>query len=161
MWGADVSPIILDRNELKREADALHAAHKGIVFANGAFDILHVGHVRYLFGAAAEGDALIVGVNSDESIRRYKDASRPLQPLAERMEIVAALRPVTIVTPFGEPTCDAMLELIRPHVHAKGPEYTPENLPEYPTLQRLGIRLANVGDPKDHSSTEMIERMRK
>ena len=156
----NVSRIILDRNELKHEADMLRAAHKRIVFANGAFDILHVGHVRYLLGAAAEGDALIVGVNSDESIRRYKGPSRPLHPLAERMEIVAALRSVTIVTPFDEPTCDAMLELIRPHVHAKGPEYTPDNLPEYPTLQRLGIRLANVGDPKDHSSTELIERLR-
>jgi len=155
-----VSRVILDRKELKREADALRAGNRVIVFANGAFDILHVGHVRYLLGAAAEGDVLIVGVNSDESIRRYKDASRPLQPLADRMEIVAALRPVTIVTPFDEPTCDAMLELIRPHVHAKGPEYTPENLPEYPTLQRLGIRLANVGGPKDHSSTELIERLR-
>ena len=153
--------VIVDRDELKREVDALHAENKVIVFANGAFDILHVGHIRYLLGAAAEGDALIVGVNSDESIRRYKDESRPLQPLAERMEIVAAMQPVTIVTPFDEPTCDAMLELIRPHVHAKGPDYTPENLPEYPTLQRLGIRLANVGDPKDHSSTELIERMRK
>ena len=155
-----MSRVILDHKELKREADALRAANKVIVFANGAFDVLHVGHVRYLIGAAAEGDALIVGVNSDESIRRYKDASRPLQPLAERMEIVAALWPVTIVTPFDEPTCDPMLELIRPHVHAKGPEYTPDNLPEYPTLQRLGIRLANVGDPKDHSSTELIERLR-
>jgi len=154
-----VSQIINDRDELKRVVDALHAASKVIVFANGAFDIIHVGHVRYLIGAAEEGDVLIVGVNSDESIRRYKDSNRPIQPLAERMEIVAAFRPVTIVTPFGEPTCDAMLELIRPHVHAKGPDYTPKNLPEYPALQRLGIRLANVGDPKDHSSTELIDRM--
>ena len=116
--------------------------------------------MRYLLGAAAEGDVLVVGVNSDESIRRYKDTSRPLQPLAERMEIVVAFRCVDIVTWFDEPTCDAMLELIRPNVHAKGPEYTPENLPEYPTLERLGIRLANVGDPKDHSSSELIQKMR-
>lgn len=155
-----MSRIIFDRNELKQEADVFRAANKVIVFANGAFDILHVGHVRYLFGAAAEGDVLIVGVNSDESIRRYKDVSRPLQPMAERMEIVAALRPVTIVTPFDEPTCDAMLEIIRPHVHAKGPDYTPKNLPEYPTLKRLGIRLANVGGPKNHTSTELIKHLR-
>lgn len=154
-----MSRIIVDREELRREADRLRAAGKTIVFANGAFDILHVGHIRYLLGAAAEGDVLVVGVNSDASIQRYKDPSRPLQPLAERMEIVAAFRPVAIVTSFDEPTCDALLEIIRPAVHAKGPDYTPENLPEYPTLQRLGIRLANVGDPKSHSSTELIQRL--
>ena len=153
--------IIVDRTELGREADQLRSAGKSIVFANGAFDILHVGHVRYLIGAAAEGDVLIVGVNSDESIKKYKDPNRPLQPLAERMELVAAFRPVTIVTCFDEPTCDAILDVIRPHVHAKGPDYTPENLPEYPTLRRLGIRLANVGDPKNHSSTELIRQMAK
>jgi rfaE bifunctional protein nucleotidyltransferase chain/domain len=154
-----VSIVITDREQLKREVDACRAAGRRIVFANGAFDILHVGHVRYLQGAAAEGDVLVVAVNSDASIRRYKDPSRPLQPLAERMEIVAAFGCVDIVTCFDEPTCDAMLELIRPSVHAKGPEYTPENLPEFPTLKRLGIRLANVGDPKDHSSSALIRKM--
>jgi len=151
--------IIIDRDLLMLEVADLRAANRRIVFANGAFDIIHVGHVRYLQGAAAEGDALIVGVNSDESIRRYKSPDRPLQPLAERMEIVAAFGCVTIVTPFDEPTCDLLLDLIRPDVHAKGPDYTPENLPEYPTLQRLGIRLAIVGDPKNHSSTELIRRI--
>ena len=151
--------IIIDRGELARESDRLRAEGKTIIFANGAFDILHVGHVRYLQGAAAEGDVLIVGVNSDASIRRYKGKDRPLQPLAARMEIVAALKPVTIVTCFDEPTCDAMLECIRPDVHAKGPDYTPANLPEYPTIQRLGIRLATVGGPKDNSSTELIGRL--
>ena len=155
-----MSIIITDRGELKREADAFRQSGRTIVFANGAFDILHVGHVRYLRGAAAEGDVLVVAVNSDESIRRYKGPTRPLQPLAERMEIVAAMSCVDIVTHFDDPTCDAMLELIRPNVHAKGPEYTPENLPEFPTLERLGIRLANVGDPKNHSSSELIQRMR-
>lgn len=152
--------VILDRQVLRDEVARLRAAGKSIVFANGAFDVIHVGHVRYLWGAAAEGDSVIVGVNSDESIRRYKSKDRPLQPLAERMEIVAAFAMVTAVTPFDEPTCDALLELIRPDVHAKGPDYTPRNLPEYPTLQRLGIRLANVGDPKDHSSSELIARMK-
>jgi len=156
-----MSQIIVDRQQLEREADRFRAAGKTIVFANGAFDILHVGHIRYLIGAGAEGDVLIVGVNSDESIKKYKDPSRPLQPLVERMEMVAAFRPVTIVTCFDEPTCDAILEIIRPNVHAKGPDYTPESLPEYPTLQRLGIRLANVGDPKNHSSTELIEQLAK
>jgi len=152
--------VITNRAELRRAADALRAAGKIMVFANGAFDVLHVGHIRFLIGAAAQGDVLIVGVNTDESIHKYKGPDRPLQPLAERMEIVAAFRPVAIVTCFDEPTCDAILEVIRPHVHARGPDYTPENLPEYPTLKRLGIRMANVGDPKNHSSTELIARIR-
>lgn len=154
-----MSQVITDHQELRRTIEAFRAAGKRIVFANGAFDILHVGHVRYLQGAAAEGDVLVVGVNSDESIKQYKDPSRPLQPLAERMEIVAAFGCVDIVTWFDEPTCDAILELVRPAVHAKGPDYTPENLPEYPTLKRLGIRLANVGGPKERSSTELVKRV--
>ncbi|HSW43992.1 MAG TPA: adenylyltransferase/cytidyltransferase family protein [Phycisphaerae bacterium] len=156
-----MSRVITDRAELRIAVDALRKAGRTIVFANGAFDIIHVGHVRYLQGAAAEGDVLVVGVNSDESVRKYKDPRRPLQPLPERMEIVAAFGCVTIVTCFDEPTCDAMLEIIRPSVHAKGPDYTPENLPEYPTLKRLGIRLANVGGPKNHSSTGLLERMQR
>jgi D-glycero-beta-D-manno-heptose 1-phosphate adenylyltransferase len=151
--------IITDHNELGREVARLRAAGESIVFANGAFDLIHVGHVRYLEGAAAEGDVLVVGVNSDASIRRYKGPDRPLQPLSERMEIVAAFRVVGLVTCFDDPTCDAMLELVRPNVHAKGPDYTPENLPEYPTLKRLGIRLAAVGDPKEHSSSALLERL--
>ena len=154
-----MSRVITDRDDLQRETESLRKEGKTIVLANGAFDVLHVGHVRYLQAAKAEGDVLVVGVNSDDSIRAYKDPRRPLQPLTDRMEIVAALNGVDIVTPFDEPTCDALLELVRPDVHAKGPEYTPENLPEYPTLQRLGIRLANVGGPKTRSSTELIRRM--
>jgi D-glycero-beta-D-manno-heptose 1-phosphate adenylyltransferase len=155
-----MSLILIDHHHLRRVVEDYRAAGRTIVFANGAFDILHVGHVRFLQGAAAEGDLLVVGVNSDESIRKYKSPDRPLQPLAERMEMVAAFNCVDIVTCFDEPTCDAILEIIRPHVHAKGPDYTPQNLPEWPTLERLGIRLAAVGDPKDHSSSELIERMR-
>lgn len=156
-----MSRIITDHQELRRAVEALREAGLSIVFANGAFDILHVGHVRYLIGAAAEGDALVVGLNSDASIRRYKGPGRPLQPLAERMEIVAAFACVSIVTSFDQPACDELLELVRPDVHAKGPDYTPENLPEYPTLQRLGIRLAVVGDPKDHSTTALIDALRR
>ena len=152
--------IITDPAELAREVARLRAEGRSLVFANGAFDLIHVGHVRYLAGAAAEADVLIVGVNSDASIQRYKGPDRPFQPLAERMEIVAAFRAVGLVTCFDEPTCDHMLELIRPNVHAKGPDYTPENLPEYPTLRRLGIRLAAVGGPKDHSSSALRARLR-
>jgi rfaE bifunctional protein nucleotidyltransferase chain/domain len=152
--------VIVDRDLLMLEVADLRTAGRRIVFANGAFDLIHVGHVRYLQGARAEGDALIVGVNSDPSIRKYKGANRPLQPLMERMEIVAAFEGVDLVTPFDEPTCDLLLELIRPDVHAKGPDYTPENLPESNTLKKLGIRLAIVGDPKDHSSTGLIDKLR-
>ncbi len=154
-----MAKVITDREELKREVERLRSDGKTIVFTNGAFDIIHVGHVRYLHGAAAEGDVLVVGVNTDESIRRYKSDDRPLQPLAARMEIVASFSPVTIVTCFDEPTCDAILDLIRPDVHAKGPEYGPDNLPEYQTITRLGIRLATVGGAKDNSSTELIRRL--
>lgn len=156
-----MSRMIFDRDELRRAADEFRAAGKTIVFANGAFDVIHVGHIRFLMGAASEGDVLIVGVNSDESIRKYKGPDRPLQPLAERMEIISAFRPVTIVTCFDEPTCDALLEVIRPHVHARGPDYNAVNLPEYPTLKRLGIRMANVGDPKSHSTTDLLDRARR
>jgi rfaE bifunctional protein nucleotidyltransferase chain/domain len=152
--------VIVDRDLLMLAVADLRTAERRIVFANGAFDLIHVGHVRYLQGARAEGDALIVGVNSDPSIRKYKGPHRPLQPLMERMEIVAAFEGVDIVTPFDEPTCDLLLELIRPDVHAKGPDYTPENLPEAETLKKLGIRLAIVGDPKDHSSTALIDKLR-
>lgn len=151
--------IITDRRELKRRVDQLKAQGKTVIFCNGAFDIIHVGHVRYLYGAKAEGDILVVGINTDESIRRYKGPNRPLQPLAARMEIVAAFKPVDFVTCFDEPTADALLECLRPAAHAKGPEYTPANLPEYPTIQRLGIRLATVGGPKDHSSTDLLGKL--
>ncbi len=154
-----MSRIITDRDELKQALDALRRENRRIVFTNGAFDIIHVGHVRYLYGARAEGDALVVAVNTDESIKQYKSKDRPLQPLSARMEIVAAFEPVTLVTSFGEPTCDAILEFIRPDVMAKGPEYTPDNLPEYPTIERLGIRLATVGGPKDNSSTALIQKL--
>jgi rfaE bifunctional protein nucleotidyltransferase chain/domain len=153
-----MSRVILNRDELKREVEAVRTQGKTVVFANGAFDLLHVGHVRFLKGAATEGDVLVVGLNTDESIRKYKGPDRPLQPLEERMEIVAALEVVSMVTAFGETTADEILECIRPDVHAKGMDYTLDTLPEGPTLKRLGIRLACVGDEKSHSSTELIER---
>jgi rfaE bifunctional protein nucleotidyltransferase chain/domain len=128
--------------------------------ANGGFDLLHVGHIRYLRGAAAEGDVMVVALNSDRSVQQNKGPGRPLMPLAERMEILSAIEGVTYVTSFDEPTCDGLLEALRPDVHAKGTDYTPENLPERATLKRLGIRLAIVGDPKDHASTTLMKKMR-
>ncbi|UCD28738.1 MAG: adenylyltransferase/cytidyltransferase family protein [Planctomycetota bacterium] len=153
-----MSRVILDRDELKREVETLRAQGKTIVFANGAFDLLHPGHVRFLKAAAQEGDVLVVGLNTDESIRKYKGPDRPVQPLSDRLEVVSALIPVDIATAFDEPTADNIIDRIRPDVHAKGLDYTLETLPEGPTLERLGIRLACVGDEKNYSSTQLIER---
>jgi D-glycero-beta-D-manno-heptose 1-phosphate adenylyltransferase len=153
------APIIENHQELARLIAAEKAAGKTIVFANGGFDLFHVGHVRYLQGAAKEGDVLLVPINSDESIRHNKGPGRPHVPLAERMEIVAALGCVDYVTSFDTPTVDDLLVLLRPEVHAKGTDWNLENLPERETVKRLGIRLAIVGDPKNHSTTEMSKKL--
>jgi rfaE bifunctional protein nucleotidyltransferase chain/domain len=153
-----MSRIITDYDELARVCAEQRRIGRTVVFTNGAFDIVHVGHVRCLLGAAEAGDFLVVGLNSDESIRRNKGPGRPAQPLDERMEIVAAVRGVDVVTWFDEPTCDRMLEIVRPHVHAKGRDYTLETLPEGPTLKRIGARLAIVGDEKNHSTTQVLHR---
>lgn len=151
--------IIEDHQELRRAIEAEKAAGKTVVFANGGFDLFHVGHVRYLRGAAEEGDILLVPLNSDESIRHNKGPDRPHVPLAERMEIVAALGFVDYVTCFSSPTVDELIELIGPDVHAKGTDWNMENLPERETLKRLGIRLAVVGDPKNHSTTRISRKL--
>jgi len=153
-----MSRIITDYDELARVAAEQRRAGHRVVFTNGAFDILHVGHTRCLLAAAELGEFLIVGLNSDESIRRAKGPGRPAQPLIERMEIVAAIRGVNVVTWFDEPTCDRLLEIVRPHYHAKGRDYTLETLPEGPTLRRIGAQLAIVGDEKNHSTTAVLER---
>jgi D-beta-D-heptose 7-phosphate kinase/D-beta-D-heptose 1-phosphate adenosyltransferase len=139
---------------------AYRRAGKTVVWTNGAFDVWHVGHTRCLADAAAEGDVLVVGVNSDESVRRIKGPDRPVHPLAERIEIVAGQRAVDHVTCFDEPTCDRVLERIRPDVHAKGPDYTLATLPEAETDRRLGIRFVAVGTAKSHSTTQLIEQLR-
>ena len=151
--------IITDVDALQRFLEADRAAGRTVVFANGNFDLWHVGHTRYLQGAAAEGNVLVVGVNGDGSVRRAKGPGRPVTPLAERMELVAAVAGVDYVTCFDTDTCDELLESLRPHVHAKGTDYTPENLPERETLRRIGARLAVVGDPKDHSSSDLLARI--
>jgi rfaE bifunctional protein nucleotidyltransferase chain/domain len=155
-----MAKIVDSVNSVRDELEEFRVAGKTIVLANGNFDLWHVGHVRYLLGAAAEGDVLVVAVNSDESVRAAKGPSRPVHPLAERMEVVAAVRGVDYVTSFDEPTCDHILTELRPHKHAKGPDYTPDNLPERQTLRRIGAQLVIVGDPKDHSTTELLERIR-
>ena len=150
---------ILDRNRLIARVAIARKNGARIVFANGCFDLLHVGHVRYLEGAKRLGDLLVVGINSDEQVRKLKGEGRPLIPERERAEMVAALRAVDLVTIFNEPTVESLLLNIRPDIHAKGTDYTEETVPERDVVRRYGGRVAIVGDPKDHSSTEMINRV--
>jgi D-glycero-beta-D-manno-heptose 1-phosphate adenylyltransferase len=148
-----------NRDELIAIVDAARKSGHRIVFANGCFDILHAGHVRYLEGARALGDLLIVGINSDEQTRKLKGAGRPVLPAEERAEIVAALEAVDLVTIFDEPTVTELLLALKPHIHAKGTDYTEETVPERDVVRSFGGRVAIVGDPKDHSSSEMIEKL--
>src|SRR6202040_1990050 len=132
-----------------------------MVLANGCFDTLHVGHVRYLSGAKAEGDLLVVAVNSDSSARPLKGPGRPILDEQARALLVAALRDVDYVVIFPEPNVERLLEELRPHVHAKGTDYTADSVPERAVAARLGIRVAIVGDPKDHSTREFLQSLRK
>jgi rfaE bifunctional protein nucleotidyltransferase chain/domain len=132
-----------------------------IVLANGCFDTLHVGHIRYLEGARHEGDILVVAVNSDLSVCALKGAGRPILPETARASLVGALRAVDYVVLFSEPNVEALLDELRPDVHAKGTDYTTETVPERATSARLGIRVAIVGDPKDHSTREFLDFVRK
>jgi rfaE bifunctional protein nucleotidyltransferase chain/domain len=132
-----------------------------VVFANGCFDTLHVGHVRYLEGARREGDLLVVGVNSDSNVCALKGPGRPILPESARADLVAALRAVDYVVLFSEPNVEALLEFLRPDVHAKGTDYTAETVPERATAARLGIRVAIVGDPKNHSTRDFLDSVRK
>jgi rfaE bifunctional protein nucleotidyltransferase chain/domain len=134
---------------------------KRVVFANGCFDGLHVGHARYLEAARCEGDVLVVAVNSDESTRELKGPGRPILDHGARASLVAALRAVDYVVIFPEHNVERLLEELRPHVHAKGTDYTAETVPERGTADRLGIRVAIVGDLKDHSTRALLEALRK
>ena len=152
---------IVSREEAIRLAAGEKAAGRQVVFANGAFDLLHAGHVRYLEGARKEGDWLVVGVNSDASVARAKGSGRPVIPAAERAEIVAALESVDAVVVFEEDSPSALLDELKPDVHAKGTDYTPDTVPEREIVRRNGGRTAIVGDPKHHATTDLIERIRK
>jgi len=152
---------IVERKELRGIAEELRASCKTIVFANGCFDILHVGHIRYLEGAKAEGDALVVGVNGDASVCGLKGPGRPILDERARALLVAALRAVDYVVIFDEPNVEALLTELRPDVHAKGTDYTAETVPERAMAYRLGIRVAIVGDAKDHSTRELLQTVRK
>ena len=151
---------ILSRKELLEAAERERAAGRRIVFANGAFDLLHVGHVRYLEAARREGGWLAVGVNSDESVRRAKGAGRPILPEAERAEIVAALACVDAVVLFEEDSPAAILAELAPDVHAKGTDYTSASVPERDVVAAYGGKTAIVGDPKDHATSDLIERIK-
>ena len=131
-----------------------------VAMANGIFDLLHVGHVRYLQAAAAEADVLVVAVNSDASARGLKGEGRPIVPEQERAEVLAALACVDHVVIFGEATCDRLLELLKPDVHCKGTDYTKESVPEAKTVRSFGGRIAIVGDPKQHATRDLIAAIR-
>jgi rfaE bifunctional protein nucleotidyltransferase chain/domain len=155
----DAAARIVERNRLIARVAIARRHGARVVFANGCFDVLHVGHVRYLEAARALGDLLVVGVNADEQVRRLKGEGRPYVPERERAEVVASLRAVDLVTIFTEPTVEALLLAIRPDIHAKGTDYTEETVPERRVVLAYGGRVAIVGDPKDHSSTEMVRRV--
>lgn len=150
---------IVTREVLRNLASDAERAGKKVVFANGCFDMLHVGHIRYLAGARKEGDILVVGVNSDSSVAPLKGEGRPVLNENARAELVAALLPVDYVVIFSEPNVESLLAEIHPSVHAKGTDYTKETVPERETAARLGIRVAIVGDPKDHSTRDLLARI--
>lgn len=155
----DSASLILDRDALVARISTEKADGSRIVLANGCFDILHAGHVRYLEGARALGDMLVVGINSDEQVARLKGVGRPILPERERAELVASLQAVDLVTVFPEPTVTELLLAIKPDVHAKGTDYTEETVPERDVVRSYGGRVAIVGDPKDHSTSEILKKV--
>ncbi len=148
---------IRERSELIGKVASARADGLKIVLANGCFDLFHVGHLRYLAGAKAIGDILVVGVNSDRQTRLLKGEGRPFMPENERAEMVSALRFVDFVTIFDDPTVEELIRAIRPDFHAKGTDYTAETVPEREIVREYGGRIAIVGDPKDHSTTNLIK----
>ena len=150
---------VRSREELARRIADERAAGRTVAFANGCFDLLHVGHIRYLESAAHEADVLVVAVNDDASVRRLKGEGRPILSAADRAELVAALRCVDYVVIFPEPTVGPLLASLRPDVHCKGTDYTVDSVPERDIVLAYGGRTAIVGDPKDHSTRELLSRI--
>lgn len=150
--------VVTETELLSRVADDRRHG-RTIALANGCFDILHVGHVRYLEGAAREADRLVVAVNDDASVRRLKGGGRPIVPAAARAEVIAAVRGVDYVVVFPELTVDRLLGVLKPDVHCKGTDYTPETVPERDAVRAYGGRVAIVGDPKDHSTRDLLARI--
>jgi len=154
-----VTAKVVSRDELMRRVKELRAGGRTIAFANGCFDLLHVGHVRYLESASREADVLIVAINDDESVRELKGEGRPILSAADRAELVAALRCVDYVVIFPEPTVGPLLAALTPDVHCKGTDYTTESVPERDIVRGYGGRIAIVGDPKDHSTRDLLSRI--
>src|SRR5918995_1360945 len=151
---------IITREELEVALAEERSHGWTVALANGCFDLLHVGHVRFLQGAAAQADRLVVAINDDESVRALKGEGRPLMSAAERAELIAALRGVDYVVVFSGPTVGPLLQALKPDVHCKGTDYTVESVPERDVVAAYGGRLAIVGDPKDHSTQELLARVR-
>ena len=149
---------VFPRDAMRERAAEWRAAGEQVVLTNGCFDLLHVGHIRYLEGAKQLGGKLIVALNSDSSVRRIKGEGRPAMPENERAEIIAALACVDAVVIFDEPDVRALIADLRPNVQAKGTDYTAESVPERDAMAAIGGRVAIVGDPKDHSTTALLER---
>jgi D-glycero-beta-D-manno-heptose 1-phosphate adenylyltransferase len=151
---------IVSRDELRRRVEAWHKNGEQVVLTNGCFDILHVGHIRYFHAAKQLGGRLVVALNADESVRKLKGEGRPVMNEQERAEILAALADVDVVVIFPEPDVRAIIREIHPDVQAKGTDYTADSVPERDEVTAYGGRVAIVGDPKDHSTTEILEQMR-
>ena len=156
----DTATRILDRGTLIEKTQAAKKAGQTIVLTNGCFDVLHAGHIRYLQGARELGDVLVVAINADSQVRMLKGAGRPILPERDRAELVASIEAVDFVTIFAEPTVEQLLLAIRPDVHAKGTDYTVETVPERDVVRSFGGRIAIVGDPKNHSTSEMLKRFK-
>jgi rfaE bifunctional protein nucleotidyltransferase chain/domain len=154
-----LSPNVLTRAALVKVVADARAAGLRIVMANGCFDVLHVGHIRYLAAASELGDMLIVAVNSDEQVAIQKGPGRPILPAKERVELLAGLESVSYVTIFDEPTVAELLLTLKPDVHAKGTDYTVDTVPEREVVRSYGGQVAVVGDPKDHSTSQILSRM--
>ncbi len=150
---------ILTLDQLRRRVHAWRAAGERVILTNGCFDLLHVGHIRYLHAAKQLGGRLVVGLNADESTRALKGPGRPIMPATERAEILAALADVDAIVIFDEPDVRALVREIRPDIHAKGTDYTADSVPERDTVLECGGQVAIVGDPKDHSATKFIARL--
>ena len=158
--GRDGPAVVVTEAELAERVRADRAAGRTIAFANGCFDVLHVGHARYLAGAAALADRLVVAVNDDASVAALKGPGRPVQTAAERAELVAAFAVVDYVVVFAEPTADRLLSLVEPDIHCKGPDYTVDTVPERDTVRAYGGRTVIVGDDKTHSTRDLVARIR-
>lgn len=157
----DLTAPILSRDELKSFADGVRAAGEKLILANGCFDLIHAGHVRYFAGAKALGGKLLVAINSDRQVRGLKGEGRPVTSEKERAEIISAFRFVDAVTIFDEPTVEQVIRTVRPDFHAKGTDYTTDSVPEREIVRAVGGQVAIVGDPKDHSSTEFLASLKR